>query len=576
MLMPAAEAQRWGSASNYVRITKHKVEQLANAVRVVLEADGQLEVNANAMDFWEYDEETDWYSQKQLKRFRIDLLNARSDIGRFVDVGKYPVSHVNLSVPTEAREGVGLNVALVLYVPGTIGKVQMNRSVNDWTQWNATMPVDMVLSDDKRKLILTAHLEHHQDASAAKPRQASQQERLILEPTPAGSQLNALRVPFEALMREIGEQSGLRVLVSSGIDLRVTAVLPAMPAEDLVAALCRAYCLRLSLRDGVYYITSGLAADSASYWSANVRTTQLKNMSVDDALRMLPPFILRHVRADPETNTLTAFGSGELLDKIERDVAKLDNPGKQVRLKVMVVQVMEPRTYDRLMDILLQGGTSSVDLRPLEGRVSVGVTDQPLDHIRFRLQMLESDGLLRTDMQPQMLVLSGRQAKMFVGKQQFYRFLKSTWQGNELELRRVDVGLRLDTTPWTGDGRTIMLPFTIGTDSIVSRDADGLPLVARFQASGSLRVASGDSVIFGGLRLRNTYVDDSRIHPLAEAPLIGGLLKTRSVTHENNEVIVCLSAETVATPPFKSKPAAEGATDESAPDPTSVVQEQES
>lgn len=155
-------AQDWSGSSNAVTITETRVEQLSNAVRIFIKADGTLQCDATPRDFWEVRD--DQWELAWLKRFNIALLNARSGIGHYVDVDRYPVSHVTLSVPTDAREGVGLAVSLVLYEPGRIGKFQRRTdSVRDWGWWMGGIRVDMLLSDNKQELILTVHTEEHRD-----------------------------------------------------------------------------------------------------------------------------------------------------------------------------------------------------------------------------------------------------------------------------------------------------------------------------------------------------------------------------------------------------------------------------
>ena len=49
-------------------------------------------------------------------RVGLRFTNAKSRIGKsFIDVSKFPVSYIQLSVPQDAREGVGLNMQVALY-----------------------------------------------------------------------------------------------------------------------------------------------------------------------------------------------------------------------------------------------------------------------------------------------------------------------------------------------------------------------------------------------------------------------------------------------------------------------------
>ena len=542
-------AQQWGAQARYVNITEAKVEQLSNAVRITLKADGLLEADVDFRQFWSFIRGTGW-TQAERKRFTMSLLNARSQVGRFVDVGVYPVSHVSLSVPPDALEGVGLEATLALYVPARIGRLQGGDSVLDWT-WRIGRDdrlVDMVLSDNQRELILTVFSDFHHEVDAPPEERARAEWELAVEPAAEGCRLWALRAPLQAVMDEISAVGGVAISLGPDVDRRLTANLPAMPAPELLAVIARIACLNLTLHQGTYYLSEGAAVDVASYWGADSRRIRLANLSVDDAVLLIPTFLLKHIQTDPETNTLVAYGPPDLLAKLEADLRELDNPPQQIRVRAMVIELRDAASRPRALSALLEGGTTATEFVPSEGRLRMRVVDQPLDRLETRLRRLEDREHVRMDARPEMVVLSGREASLFVGRTQYYRFLRQRWWGQQLELRSVDIGIRITTTPWTGDGHTFTTPFSVSADSIISRDAEGLPLVSRQSADGALRVTAGQTIIFGGLRLLEASREERNIHPLHEAPVIGGLLQAADRTETTSEVWVCLGVDAAPSP----------------------------
>jgi len=148
---PVAWAQfQWGEAANYVNITEATVQQLSNAVRITLKADGTIRSDVKSRDFWTFDPLHDEWRKLESKHLTINLLNARSQIGRYVGVGTYPASHITLSVPSEAKEGTGLEVTLSLFLPTCIGKIQDGDRVRDWSWDERPISVDMLLSENGR------------------------------------------------------------------------------------------------------------------------------------------------------------------------------------------------------------------------------------------------------------------------------------------------------------------------------------------------------------------------------------------------------------------------------------------
>ncbi|MCE5217222.1 hypothetical protein LLH03_09365 [bacterium] len=543
---PAHCQYTWGSSSNYVNITEAKVERLSNAIRIILQADGTLTANASE-SFFAYDQRRRRYLPAQLQRFPISLYNARSQVGRYVDVGIYPVSHITLSVPADAQEGVGLEVALFTYIPAQIGAMQQNDSVAEWGRYNIVVPVqvDLILSDDRRQLIITVHSDRQYEAELDAGARAAGplRESMMVEPCAEGLTLRTVNAPFGDVIAEVSRLADQPIVVSPSIDRRVTANLPHMAVDELLRAVCSSACLELDEHGGTYYISQGDVVDVSSYWSASVRKVRLQNISVGDAIKLLPDFALRYVKTDVESNTLIAYGPESFLDKIERDIRALDQKGKQLRVRMVVLQSERSQSITRTLNALFERGTTSVSLTPVSGSIQVGVVTEKLDHILVDLRHLLEDESVQTDVRPSVTVLSGSEATVFVGKRQYYQSVRESWRGIRVQLSSVDVGVRVSTSPWTGDGRTITVPFEISADNLIGRTAEGAPIVAQQQADGSLRILAGNTIVVGGLRTRTVEKTRDSLSPLASAPLVGDLLTDTDEESALTDVIVFLSVE---------------------------------
>lgn len=515
-------------------------------MRITLKADGTIRTDVKSRDFWTFDPLHDEWRKLESKRLTINLLNARSQIGRYVGVGTYPASHITLSVPSEAKEGTGLEVTLNLFLPTCIGKIQDGDRVRDWSWDDRPISVDMLLSENGRELIITVHSDTHVDtegagATAAPPAR----KELVVERTGPGLLLHAVNAPLTEVADAVSDASGLKLAVAAGLQRRLTASLPPMPADQLLRMICRTLCLQLSELEGVHYIGEGTAEDITDYPTATSRRVRLNSLSVDAAIAMLPTFALRHVKADADSNALIVYGPTEFLDKVESDLALIDRPSKQVRVKALVAQIADTTSSTRVLSSLLDAGEGFVEMAPLDGRLRVGVLDVPLEHVRVQLQALASRGLARLQAQPTTTVANGEETKLFVGTQQFYGYLADRWYGQELVLNRVDVGARIIARPWTGDGEHITVGFEVSADSVISKDTQGIPLVARQGTSGSLRLRSGDTLIFGGLRLTNETDTVHTIRPLRQAFIPAAVGSDRDRVREDLDVLVCLTVQAV-------------------------------
>ena len=125
-----AMAQR---GETYCNVTEISARQLSNGVQITIQADGEMEwwidwdeIIADGAGYWqEYDWGWDIEFTEKFTRLPIFIHNARSKLGAgFVPIGRYPVSHVEISIPEWAHEGIGMQVALVNYLGIIAGEGQ--------------------------------------------------------------------------------------------------------------------------------------------------------------------------------------------------------------------------------------------------------------------------------------------------------------------------------------------------------------------------------------------------------------------------------------------------------------------
>lgn len=539
----AAYAQWWGDANSYVNFTGAKVERLSNAVRVTLEADGALRADSEGYSYFGYDARRGRYMPTLNKRVSVNALNARSQIGSYVDVNIYPVSHVVLSVPAGATEGVGLIVSTILYAPGQVGRIQRGDGIAEWGRWMSIsdLQVDMILSDNRRELIIT--VQSGRTYNPDDDRKTTAAESLTVERSDGGLQVRAINCPIDRFCREVSEASGTGILVSPGVVRRVTANLPTMPVQQMLETLCRITCLQLGKVDGAFHISSDAVDDASSYWATSFRKLKLQYISVDSALLLLPDCVLRYLKSDTESNTLLAFGPPPLLDKIEADLKAVDVPTRQIVVEAMVVEMRDGDSARRALDTLVEGGTTSLTTVANDGSVRVGIVDESLHRIRLALQNLGRQSVVRTDVRPRVVVTNGVEARFFVGRRQYYKAQRLRRRGTiEAELRALDVGVELVASPWTGDGDHITVPFEISSDVIAGRTDDANPIVSRQSAEGCLRIRSGETLVFGGMRTSSGEVTRRSIHPLEGAPLVGDLLSSIARATETAQIAFFVTA----------------------------------
>lgn len=124
---PAAAQRQRGTVEDmpaYCSLVEIEKTQLSNAAIVTVKADGLIQTTADRMDFVQEGAPGE-YDTKPVTRLPVRIENARSALGSFVDINLYPISHLEITIPPGAEEGIGLILTVVLFTPGHARRIEL-------------------------------------------------------------------------------------------------------------------------------------------------------------------------------------------------------------------------------------------------------------------------------------------------------------------------------------------------------------------------------------------------------------------------------------------------------------------
>src|SRR5687768_5255236 len=85
-------------AQSFYNVTGVKTDILPNAVRVTIETDGNVQLGMDLLDLADFGATGDTFEIKPTRKFRLRFSGAKAKIPAFVEIGKYPVDAVNVSL----------------------------------------------------------------------------------------------------------------------------------------------------------------------------------------------------------------------------------------------------------------------------------------------------------------------------------------------------------------------------------------------------------------------------------------------------------------------------------------------
>lgn len=519
----------------YCNVTDVQAKAMPNGVQVTIVADGILEWEAHRdmRDRW----------REKVTRIGLRLENARSKIDRnFIPVNQTPLSHVEVSVPQDAEEGIGLDVIATLTEPSTF---------------------DVDLSRDKQALIITVNSERTIERVGTGDRVGVSEvnERSQCTVTYADEMLSvrAVNADIHRVMGAIARESGVEIAVDDEIGVyveRVSLSLPEMPVDAVIRAIAGAYGLALEKVGDVYMISAGLPASLATYSRSGTRSFPMRYLQAQNASGLLPTFLYSYLHVNEEQNAVVVTAPRQMLDKIGTDLGKTDVAPPQIMIEAVAVEMTATRGLDLGLAWRYRGMTDDVAGDSTTGDLSyreLGPEDfavggeyyqatVPTRELSVAVKALLEEGKAEIKACPQMAAVNGERAEIFIGAQRFVLVSFLQYGQQQERILSVPVGVRLKVVPWTGGNNEITTDIEAEVSNIVSIDPEsGIPRLSSRTAQTTVRVRDGETIVIGGLILNQETIRRRKIPLLGDIPVIGGLFQSRTEASTKTELVIFIT-----------------------------------
>jgi general secretion pathway protein D len=285
-------------------------------------------------------------------------------------------------------------------------------------------------------------------------------------------------------------------------------------------------------------------------------------------LRASDPSVAETVRivADQWSNTLLVAAPPHLWTGLETTLRDLDRPARQIALSVTVAEVA-----------LTDGTTLGIDWAALLGPLGVAsltgvagslqaVTDVPgvlaapgftavvaaVDEFAVALNAFAAVQRVRLVATPRVVTSDTRTAVINVSESvpvvtaqaaaigQTTSALQVTNQ--QVEYR--DVGVVLKATPRIGPGGTVALEVKQELSELGGSDpVTGAREIFKRQVETTAVLTEGQALVLAGLVRPRTIVEEQGVPFLKEAPLVGHLFRSRSVTRTSSELLFLITPQ---------------------------------
>jgi general secretion pathway protein D len=272
------------------------------------------------------------------------------------------------------------------------------------------------------------------------------------------------------------------------------------------------------------------------------------------------------VIADKDTNSLLIMSSPADYEVVEGALRKLDIVRRQVLVEVLLAEVTLGDTLKFGIDWFIRGqnntsgalrtgnglpATPTGTVAPVSGLQLINLTGT---EVRAVLQALGTDNRAKVLASPHIMVLDNEKAEIKVGDrisvQTQTQTGVSTGSGVLNSFQYLETGVLLAVTPRINSGGMVTLeinqevsaaePNTGGTE------ANPNPNVRTRNAKTSVAVASGETVVLGGLIREDVNRTSSGVPLLSKIPVLGGLFGTQGFTRTRTELVMVITPKIVS------------------------------
>lgn len=387
---------------------------------------------------------------------------------------------------------------------------------------------------------------------------------LLLAAGPSGAaapekvvSLSATDANISEVLKSLADKGGFNIITGPTVSAgRITIQMKDVPVEQAVNLVVRAAGLSYE-RIG----NSILVADAKSLQEETGLSSYIVDLKFADASEVKEALkgLTDKIEVDRSGNRLVVVTSPRIISEIEEIVSELDKPARQVMLEARIVEVSTD-DFKKLgidWDLLsrqgfmfvegnydsLQGGESSDQIRGLKIFPNTpGTNDifklrnfsRVAQVYRVAMDLAIQNGSARVLANPKIATLNGREASMLVGSRIPFVISGTVFAGGgaatSQTVQREEVGVKLAITPLINADGYITTVIRPEVSSVIGFKGanDDLPVVATRQATTTVRLKDGGSVIIGGLLSEERTTNTSRLPILGDIPGLGLLFQHTS------------------------------------------------
>ena len=350
-------------------------------------------------------------------------------------------------------------------------------------------------------------------------------------------------------LRDVSAQVGINIIADNTVAGYVSLEVKDVPLEKCLQMMLAGGGYTFRKMDG-YYLVGAPDPDNPSF---DLLTTtefiKLNYIKATDVPQLLSGFFSPYIQVNEATNTLTITSSPKIIARIKEDLAKIDRPPRQIMIEALVTDLSQEARKELGIDWSWTFNTDTgpftesggINYTDLIGSLSYATTAGFTREVLITLRRLIEEGKAKIRANPRVATLDGEEARIFIGKEEYYTIVTGPVTYPYTRLEMISVGITLKITPYIADTGEITVQIEPEVSDVVGKGAEELPVVSKRTVSTIVRVRDSETIVIGGLLSQREIERITRVPILSKIPGLGALFRSQTKSLEEKEVAIFIT-----------------------------------
>lgn len=378
-------------------------------------------------------------------------------------------------------------------------------------------------------------------------------------PSPRKITLNLKSAPLTTVIYALGKEAGLNIVAPGSLRGNVTISIRNVSAFEALQTVLNSSGCTYQIEGQIIKISAPQGGKSKEEEISvknglTTRAFSTDNVSADDVNTMITKLDYKNTRilSSKDSNLIIVEAPAEVLQNIGRIIRKMDATPNQVIVESQIMEIIAGNGATPSMlgaNIKYTGNSLTAQTEGLAVPATAGspgiYAHVVKGNVESYLQGLEHKEGFNLLANPKVIAISGKPASIISGSKLGYRTTITTTTGTIQNVDFLEVGTKLTFTPFISNDGTIRMEIhpEVSEGSITS---DGLPTKNTTEASTTVVVRDGETIIIGGLIKNKSQERMNGIPVIMNIPIIGNFFKKKELLWEKMEIIVMLTPHIIS------------------------------